>query len=86
MTLKIFALALSAEDNANTERINRTFKEEYLGYCKPKAIFDSNRFVKRAVIQNNKTRPRNYLEKRNPIEFGYLWLIIRDVNKHKLTI
>lgn len=80
------SMALSAQDNAYAERINRTIKEEYLDYWKPKTFSELKRFVKRAVIQYNKTRPHNNLEKRSPIEFEYQWSTMEDVNKPKLTI
>ena len=80
------SMALSAQDNAYAERINRTIKEEYIDHWKPKTFSELKRFVKRAVIQYNNIRPHNNLEKRSPIEFENLWSTMKDNNKPKLTI
>lgn len=80
------SMALSAQDNAYAERINRTIKEEYLDYWKPKTFSELKRFVKKAVIQYNVRRPHNNLEKRSPIEFEKQWSTMKDNNKPKLTI
>ncbi len=80
------SMALSAQDNAYAERINRTIKEEYIDHWKPKTFSELKRFVKRAVIQYNDRRPHNNLEKRSPIEFEKQWSTMKDNNKPKLTI
>ena len=80
------SMALSAQDNAYAERINRTIKEEYIDHWKPKTFSELKRFVKKAVIQYNVRRPHNNLEKRSPIEFENLWSTMKDNNKPKLTI
>ncbi|MGB5321627.1 IS3 family transposase [Lutimonas sp.] len=80
------SMALSAQDNAYAERINRTIKEEYIDHWKPKTFSELKRFVKRAVIQYNNIRPHNNLEKRSPIEFEKQWSTMKDNNKPKLTI
>jgi transposase-like protein len=80
------SMALSAQDNAYAERINRTIKEEYLDYWKPKTYSELKRCVKRAIIQYNNKRPHNNLKKMNPAEFENLWSTMMDFNKPKLTI
>ena len=80
------SMALSAQDNAYAERINRTIKEEYIDHWKPKTFSELKRFVKKAVIQYNDRRPHNNLEKRSPIEFEKQWSTMKDNNKPKLTI
>lgn len=80
------SMALSAQDNAYAERINRTIKEEYIDHWKPKTFSELKRLVKRAVIQYNNIRPHNNLEKRSPIEFENLWSTTKDINKPKITI
>ena len=80
------SMALSAQDNAYAERINRTIKEEYIDHWKPKTFSELKRFVKKAVIQYNVRRPHNNLEKRSPIEFEKQWSTMKDNNKPKLTI
>jgi len=80
------SMALSAQDNAYAERINRTIKEEYIDHWKPKTFSELKRFVKKAVIQYNVRRPHNNLEKSSPIEFEKQWSTMKDNNKPKLTI
>lgn len=80
------SMALSAQDNAYAERINRTIKEEYIDHWKPKTFSELKRFVKKAVIQYNDRRPHNNLKKRSPIEFEKQWSTMEDFNKPKLTI
>jgi len=46
-------MALFAQDNAYPERINRTIKEEYLGYWKPKTLTQLKRCVRKAVEDYN---------------------------------
>ncbi|MGB5322218.1 IS3 family transposase, partial [Lutimonas sp.] len=80
------SMALSAQDNAYAERINRTIKEEYIDHWKPKTFSELKRFVKRAVIQYNNIRPHNNLKKISPLEFENLWSTTKDSNKPKITI
>ena len=80
------SMALSAQDNAYAERINRTIKEEYIDHWKPKTFSELKRFIKKAVIQYNVRRPHNNLKKRSPIEFEKQWSTMKDNNKPKLTI
>ena len=47
------SMALSAQDNAYAERINRTIKEEYLDYWKPKTFTQLKRCVRKAVDDYN---------------------------------
>lgn len=80
------SMALSAQDNAYAERINRTIKEEYIDHWKPKTFAELKRFIKKAVIQYNNLRPHNNLKKLSPIEFENLWSTMKNINKPKLTI
>ena len=63
------SMALSAQDNAYAERINRTIKEEYLDYWKPKNFQQLKRQMKKAVKHYNTKRPHNNLGKLTPIDF-----------------
>jgi putative transposase len=67
------SMAKSAQDNAYAERINKTIKEEYLDYWKPKSFEQLNKDVKRAVYNYNNKRPHNNLNKLKPIEFENKW-------------
>ena len=63
------SMALSAQDNAYAERINRTIKEEYLDYWNPKSFEQLKRYVKKAVEHYNTKRPHNNIGKLTPVDF-----------------
>ena len=67
------SMALSAQDNAYAERINRTIKEEYLDYWKPKNFHQLKRQISKAVNYYNNERPHNNIGKLNPVEFENKW-------------
>jgi len=66
-------MALSAQDNAYAERINRTIKEEYLDYWKPNTFEQLKRYVNKAVKHYNNKRPHNNIGKLSPAEFKNKW-------------
>ncbi len=68
------SMALKAQDNAYAERINRTIKEEYLDYWKPKNLCQIKKCVKNAVTHYNNIRPHNNLGKLSPVDFENKWL------------
>lgn len=67
------SMALSAQDNAYAERINRTIKEEYLHYWKPKTFDELKNQLKKAVSNYNRRRIHNHLNKMIPSEFEKAW-------------
>jgi len=67
------SMALSAQDNAYAERINRTIKEEYLDYWKPKNFEQLKRYLNKAVNHYNNKRPHNNIGKLSPVEFENKW-------------
>ena len=67
------SMALSAQDNAYAERINKTIKEEYLDYWKPKTFEELKKCLDKAVNHYNNKRPHNNLGKKTPIEFENKW-------------
>ncbi|WP_317622320.1 IS3 family transposase [Chryseobacterium gotjawalense] len=67
------SMALSAQDNAYAERINKTIKEEYLDRWKPMNFEQLKKFTKRAVDQYNNRRPHNNLGRLSPVEFERRW-------------
>lgn len=67
------SMALSAQDNAYAERINRTIKEEYLDYWKPKTFEQLKKYVSKAVKHYNVKRPHNNLAKLSPEAFEKNW-------------
>ena len=67
------SMALSAQDNAYAERINKTIKEEYLYYWRPKTFEELKKCLDNAVNHYNNKRPHNNLDKIPPVEFENKW-------------
>jgi putative transposase len=63
------SMALTAQDNAYAERINRTIKEEYLDHWKPKTFRQLMRMLNRAVLHYNTKRLHNHLNRMTPVDF-----------------
>lgn len=80
------SMALSAQDNAYAERINRTIKEEYLDYWEPKSFSQLQNYVKKAVKQYNNKRSHNNLNKRSPREFEQIWSTLNPKDRPIITI
>jgi transposase InsO family protein len=67
------SMGLSALENAYAERINRTIKEEYLGYKWIRTFSQLKKAVASAVYHYNNFRPHNNLKKLSPIQFIQKW-------------
>lgn len=67
------SMALSAQDNAYAERINRTIKEEYLDHWKPKTFEQLKTYMNKAVYHYNNERPHNNIGKLSPVDFENKW-------------
>lgn len=80
------SMALSGQDNAYAERINRTIKEEYLDHWIPKTFEQLKRCVEKAVNHYNNKRPHNNIGKLSPIEFEKKWFNDPSFSKPVLTI
>jgi len=80
------SMALSAQDNAYAERINRTIKEEYLDYWNPKSFEQLKRYVKKAVEYYNTKRPHNNIGKLTPVDFENKWFNNQLKDNNILTI
>ncbi|MBB1141043.1 IS3 family transposase, partial [Myroides sp. WP-1] len=80
------SMALSAQDNAYAERINRTIKNDYLEFWKPKNLLELKKAVKKAVSQYNNKRPHNSIRKMSPVEFENNWFVESTFNKPIITI
>ncbi len=80
------SMALSGQDNAYAERINRTIKEEYLDHWKPKNFEQLSSCLKRAVEHYNHKRPHNNIGKLSPVEFEKKWFNNLLIPKPILTI
>ena len=80
------SMALSAQDNAYAERINRTIKEEYLDHWKPQTFTQLKSQVKKAVKNYNSKRSHGHLGKRNPEEFINYWSTLEPEERPVITI
>ncbi len=80
------SMALSAQDNAYAERINRTIKEEYLDHWKPKNFDQLKRQINKAVKHYNTKRPHNNIGKLTPVDFEKKWFKNQLGFNHVLTI
>jgi transposase InsO family protein len=80
------SMALSAQDNAYAERINRTIKEEYLDHWKPKTFSQLKSQVNKAVKNYNNKRSHDHLEKKNPEEFINYWSTLKPKERPIITI
>jgi putative transposase len=80
------SMALSAQDNAYAERINKTIKEEYIDYWNPKNYEQLKKMIDKAVSQYNNKRPHNYIGKLSPINFEDNWFNNPNFSKPKITI
>lgn len=68
------SMADSAQDNAYAERINRTIKEEYLSYWKPKNFEQLKKQLAKAVNHYNQKRLHDHLARMTPDSFEKAWL------------
>jgi len=80
------SMALSGLDNAYAERINRTIKEEYLDYWKPKTFKELKKHMKKAVYSYNNNRQHKHLPKMSPIEFKKYWKGLNEEDRTIITI
>ena len=80
------SMGLCAQDNAYAERINRTIKEEYLAYWKPKNFDQLKQQMKKAVNNYNNKRPHNSLGRLNPSEYKQYCERLHKKQKPILTI
>ena len=80
------SMALSAQDNAYAERINRTIKEEYLDHWKPQTFNQLKGQVKKAINNYNNKRSHHHLNKRNPNEFINYWSTLKKEERPIITI
>lgn len=63
------SMAKTAQDNAYAERINKTIKEEYLDYWKPKNLSQLKVMVRKAVNHYNTRRQHDHLGRKSPSDF-----------------
>lgn len=80
------SMAISAQDNAYAERINRTIKEEYLDYWKPKDYKELKTMTKKAVGNYNSKRIHNNLDRNTPKNFEENFSFMGTHERKTITI
>ncbi len=80
------SMALSAQDNAYAERINRTIKNDYIERWKPKSFSELKRMIKRAVTNYNHIRTHNAIQKMTPIAFEKQCSLLASQQRTTMTI
>jgi transposase InsO family protein len=80
------SMALSAQDNAYAERINRTIKEEYLNHWKPQSFAQLKRMIKKAVNNYNSKRIHNNLVRMTPKQFEKTFSLSSRGQRKTITI
>jgi transposase InsO family protein len=80
------SMALSAQDNAYAERINRTIKEEYLDHWKPKDFNQLKTMTAKAVKNYNNKRIHNNNERMSPEKFETHFSFLRPQERKMMTI
>lgn len=80
------SMALSAQDNAYAERINRTIKEEYLDYWEPKSFGQLKTMTAKAVKNYNNRRIHNNNERMSPEKFINQFSLWRPNQRKSITI
>ena len=80
------SMALSAQDNAYVERINRTIKEEYLDHWKPNSFEQLKKMTAKAVKNYNNKRIHNNIDRMSPEEFINQFSLLRPQQRKLMTI
>jgi putative transposase len=80
------SMALSAQDNAYAERINKTIKEEYLDYWRPGNYQELKQCVKRAVTNYNSKRLHKSLDRMTPMSVAGLYHDLPHAERKSFTI
>lgn len=80
------SMGLTAQENAYAERINRTIKEEYLGYWWIRSFSQLKVAVHRAVNHYNMFRPHLNLNRNSPWEFAQKWKKMKPEQRPKFII
>ena len=80
------SMALSAQDNAFAERINRTIKEEYLDHWRPRDLGQLKRMTAKAVKNYNTKRLHNNNGRMSPEKFIAQFSFLRPQERKLMTI
>jgi putative transposase len=79
------SMALSAQDNAYAERVNKTIKEEYLNHWKPKTFQQLKKCIDKAVNNYNLKRRHDNIGT-SPNKFENQWSLLRPQQRPVITI
>lgn len=79
-------MATSAQDNAYAERINRTIKEEYLNYWKPKNFKQLKKMIQKAVNNYNTKRIHNTIDRKKPVEYRTKFSLLTSQQRKTIII
>lgn len=80
------SMCSSALDNAFSERINRTIKEEYLDHHRFETLTELQKILKQSVYHYNHVRPHLELKMMTPIEYEKHIQSVLPENRVKLII
>lgn len=80
------SMATTAQDNAYAERINRTIKEEYLEYWKPKSFSQLKYYITKSVKNYNTKRKHNHLGRMTPEKFRTNFSLLTSQQRKTITI
>lgn len=80
------SMALTGQDNAYAERINRTIKEEYLDHWKPETLSQLKAMTKRAVDNYNNKRIHDHIDDRTPVGFETECYLLEKNKRKTITI
>jgi len=80
------SMALSAQDNAYAERVNRTIKEEYLDRWKPRTFNQLKRMTAKAVKNYNNKRLHNNNDRMSPEKFIDQFSLLGPQQRKLMTI
>jgi putative transposase len=80
------SMCSSALDNAFSERINRTIKEEYLDYHRFETLTELKKILKQSVHHYNHVRPHLELNMMTPFEYEKHIQSVKPENRVKLII
>lgn len=80
------SMCSSALDNAFSERINRTIKEEYLDHHRFETLTELQKILKQSVHHYNHVRPHLALNMMTPVEFEKHIQSVKPENKKKVII
>jgi putative transposase len=80
------SMALSGQNNAYAERINRTIKNDYIELWKPQNFRELKTRMKQAVHNYNNVRTHNNIDKKTPVAFEKEFYLLASQQIKTITI